>query len=513
MSEDTKDFEQEEQESLAIDDAKHLTVGEAVRKESEIKAGVTEDDSILDKYIKQHRDEVASQKFETKAAEMEALDTASLDKFIEKQRQELAKYTESKVADQQAQAAQETSPTDGEQPNHHDTANEEKEAIVAAQTPVTEDLLVEEAPVIVPGPTENLVVPSHFDEPHSDEDHPFKDETPKKNPKKGLLVALLALLLLVLAVAFGLNVLKQKNSAPSTKQSQTSVKEISKISKNKANAQAFEKSYASFFLDKNQTKLKNDMFDHLPQLTTQLAKLKGTAYYESANQKVDQLKKQIAAIQAVNGKFSSQAIKNGEKVTASVKSDANFDDLKADQLKTGNATLDSLLQSVITDGRNQLKQKSETAKAAQAAKTAAQADKAEAANTDSQPGGQEAGPQANQAQVTPNPTGSVTIVGNGASYSHLERNLSRVPYNQGLIADRTNPAWAFNPGVLERIVATSQARGYISGNNYILDPVNIINGNGYYNMFKPDGTYLFSLNCKTGYFVGNAPGHADALDY
>ncbi len=30
-------------------------------------------------------------------------------------------------------------------------------------------------------------------------------------------------------------------------------------------------------------------------------------------------------------------------------------------------------------------------------------------------------------------------------------------------------------------------------------------------MFKPDGTYLFSINCKTGYFVGNGAGHSDAL--
>lgn len=101
----------------------------------------------------------------------------------------------------------------------------------------------------------------------------------------------------------------------------------------------------------------------------------------------------------------------------------------------------------------------------------------------------------------------------GYDPSILQRDLSRVPYNQAMIADTGNPAWAFNPGVLERIVATSQARGYISGNDYILEPVNIINGNGYYNMFKPDGTYLFSLNCKTGYFVGNGKGHAEDLDY
>ncbi|MFV1219033.1 hypothetical protein, partial [Klebsiella pneumoniae] len=67
-----------------------MTVEEAVRKDSEIKAGITEEDSILDKYIKQHRDEVASQKFETKSSDFANLDTASLDDFIKKQREELS---------------------------------------------------------------------------------------------------------------------------------------------------------------------------------------------------------------------------------------------------------------------------------------------------------------------------------------------------------------------------------------------------------------------------------------
>src|SRR3712207_7176799 len=65
-----------------------MTIGEAVRKDSELKAGITEDDSVLDKYIKRHRNEVSSQKFDAKYME---LDTASLDNFIKKQREELSK--------------------------------------------------------------------------------------------------------------------------------------------------------------------------------------------------------------------------------------------------------------------------------------------------------------------------------------------------------------------------------------------------------------------------------------
>ena len=79
--------------------------------------------------------------------------------------------------------------------------------------------------------------------------------------------------------------------------------------------------------------------------------------------------------------------------------------------------------------------------------------------------------------------------------------------------DVNNPAWVFGDGILEKVLNIARKRGHITGNQYILERVNIINGNGYYNLFKPDGTYLFSINAKTGYFVGNGKGHSDALDY
>ena len=117
-------------------------------------------------------------------------------------------------------------------------------------------------------------------------------------------------------------------------------------------------------------------------------------------------------------------------------------------------------------------------------------------------------------------SGQTVVTGGDTGYGglsssgvNLQRSLSRVPYNQTLIDDVTNPAWIFNPGVLENILKVSRERGYITGDQYILERVNIINGNGYYNLFKPDGTYLFSINCKTGYFVGNGPGYADSLDF
>ena len=49
-----------------FDDAKELTVGQAMRKNEEVEAGVLPGDSILDKYVKQHKDEIEADKFETR---------------------------------------------------------------------------------------------------------------------------------------------------------------------------------------------------------------------------------------------------------------------------------------------------------------------------------------------------------------------------------------------------------------------------------------------------------------
>ncbi|HES1578053.1 TPA: cell division site-positioning protein MapZ family protein [Streptococcus pyogenes] len=483
MSEESKEVEvTKESQTLGLNEAKSMTIGEAVRKQSEIKAGVTKDDSILDKYIKQHRDEVSSQKFDAKYTE---LDTASLDNFIKKQREALSKA--GLVDDEPVSAEQDSTLVEEVA---EDLAPMETTAVVTG-TPVEATV-----PVLDLDPSEKVIP-----EPQITKEEPKRDQflsedshhPAKQNTKKGWLIALFLLLLAILAVVFGWNHFLRQDSGKTTqtasKQTKTSLQTDSakKATRLKAAAKAFEKQYGTFYTDATKSKLKNSAFATLPDLEAALKALEGSAYYDKAKAKVDSLKKAIAAITAVNGKFVSDVVVDGEKVSAEVKADANFDDLSSATLTTGNANLDAVLQASITEGRQQLASKAEAAKAAN--EQAAQA-------------------QGQSTSVAPSGYGLTSY-----DSASLQRHLSRVPYNQDVIADRANPSWAFNPGVLEKIVATSQARGYISGNQYILEPVNIINGNGYYNMFKPDGTYLFSINCKTGYFVGNGKGYADALDY
>lgn len=495
MSEDQKHpfFEPEkETDGLEFKDAKEMTVEEAVRKDSEIKAGITEEDSILDKYIKQHRDEVASQKFETKSSDFANLDTASLDDFIKKQREELSamlaaeelsKKLDNSVSQEQDTEANAVSPKE-------ESSQEQKNSV----TPVPP--LITEAEPTATEPDSTIA-----------DSEEYKSSSKKRG---GIVGTLIALILLLIVAIFGYNYFKNNNStnsqtatsqSSSSKATTTSSEEDKKASQNLDN---FNKAYANFFVDDKKTQLKNSEFDKLSELEKKVDALKGTKYYGKVKVKFDSLKRQIDAVKAVNDKFKLPAVVDGKKSEKlEVKDGANFDSLDSKTLNTGNASLDSLLHSIVSTGRNQVKQSEEQSKKTQEEQSSS--NKLSDTQTTEQPNVTNG--QSSSSAATINNQAAGTASGN------LERNRSRVPYNNAAIADTGNPAWIFNPGVLEKIVATSQARGYFSGNNYILEPVNIINGNGYYNMFKLDGTYLFSINAKTGYFVGNAPGRADSLDY
>ncbi|MCS4488605.1 cell division site-positioning protein MapZ family protein [Streptococcus sciuri] len=479
MTKDTdKQQESKRPDGIDFEKAQNMTVGEAARAEADMKAGITEKDGILDRYIKQHRDEVVAEKFDTKVAELEQLDTASLDAFIEKKKQELQELEEIETQNQK----------------------EEQQSLDAEEVKTT----IESRPVI----DEIELSPVEKREEKNSEiaqEVGFLSEesfVEKSNPKRMRRIVWGVLTVAVLAIIafcftwFSHNKKQSPtnvNKSLTVKTSKSSTTTSAKAAK-EANS-VFTKAYDAFFTDSTQTALKNSQFDQLSDLQTKLAALKNTSYYKAAKSKYDRLEAQIKAIQAVNDKFDSAKVVDGSQTDAAVKSDANFDDLDSKTLNTGNSTLDKVLQAAVTEGRGQLASGQETSVTTTAPSQAQTA-------TDS-----------NQVLNAQEVSAATSYGITNYDPAILQRDRSRVPYDFGKIADSTNPAWTFNAGVLEKILEISRQRGYITGNNFILERVNIINGNGYYNMFKPDGTYLFSINAKTGYFVGNAPGHSDALDY
>lgn len=361
--------------------------------------------------------------------------------------------------------------------------------------------------------------------------------------RKGVVIGALAVLALaIIGGSYALYKGTHSQSAKPTSTASSAVTSSSSKDTAAADNKAFEEMYKNFFTDDEQTKLANDQFGKLSDLEKLLKKLEKTKYYDAAKKKYDNLKKQIEAVQKINSQFESDALVDGSyNASIAVKSDANFNNLPESVTTTGNASLDSTIQEAIKGGKTQLEEKAKAASATSAATAADSANTASpaapsgdntsgaastgggaaASNTSgAQNGAANSAGSTGSAGATGGTTGgsaaASTVVTRGITNynpSILQRDRSRVPYNANVVADTSNPAWTWADGVLDKIIETSHSRGYFSGDNFILEPVNIINGNGYYNLYLPDGTYLFSINCKTGYYVGNGSGHSDKLDY
>ena len=453
-----------------FDDAKELTVGEAMRKNEEVEAGVLPGDSILDKYVKQHKDEIEADKFETRQF--------SKDELVEKEEVE-----ETQTLDNLLQELREETGVTSTAPEDELSQFDDLEFTRDSEVPPVEEFETEEVQLFE---GEEVPILSRV-----------TDSEDGESKKKWVLYGILAVLVvLILGTAY--YVYRQVNRSTQeiqTSQSSSSEQNIQPI------LEDFNSQYDAFYTDSNKTALKNSQFDKLSQLKTLLDKLEGSREHTLAKSKYDSLATQIKAIQDVNAQFEKPAIVDGVLDTnAKAKSDAKFTDIK-----TGNTELDKLLDKAISLGKSQQTSASSSSSSETSSSSSRQASENTASETSPS--------SSNTASTETRSTRSEVNMGVSSAGVAVQRSASRVSYNQSAIDDSNNSAWDFADGVLEQILATSRSRGYITGNQYILERVNIVNGNGYYNLYKPDGTYLFTLNCKTGYFVGNGSGHADDLDY
>jgi len=460
-----------------FDEAKDLTVGQVIRKNEEVEAGVLPEDNILDKYIKQHREEIEADKFETRQFKKEELaSTQSLEDMIQEVRESSEtseEVEESHLVTEEVSGDTEETEAASVVLSPLDEENEELEPLVLTNTATEEET---ESPE-----EEEVIVPLS----RSAQAEPEKD-----SKKKGMIIiaSVVAAILVLAGTYYVYRQVSRSNQEIQASQSSSGNQE------SQTDLQEFNTLYDAFYTDENKTALKNSQFDKLSQLKTLLDKLEGSRNHTLAKSKYDSLATQIKAIQDVNALFESPAITDGVLDTnAKAKADAKFT-----EIKTGNTELDKLLDKAISLG------KSQQTSASSSSSSSSQASSSSAT-------------ESNASSTTPSTSTTApardTNGGLSSDGVNLQRSASRVPYNQTAVDDSNNPAWTFADGVLEQILATSRARGYITGNQYILERVNIVNGNGYYNLYKPDGTYLFTPNCKTGYFVGNGSGHADDLDY
>ena len=447
-----------------FDEAKELTVGQAIRKNEEVEAGVLPEDSILDKYVKQHKDEIEADKFETRQF--------SKDDLVEKEEVE-----EPQTLDNLLQELREGTGVTSPAPEDELSQFDDVEFTRESEAPLVEEFETKEVQL--------------FGEEEVPTFSRVTDSEDGESKKKWLIYGILVVLA-VLILGTGYYVYRQVTRSTQeiqNAQSSSSEQNVQPI------LEDFNSQYDAFYTDSNKTALKNSQFDKLSQLKTLLDKLEGSREHTLAKSKYDSLATQIKAIQDVNAQFEKPAIVDGVLDTnAKAKPDAKFTDIK-----TGNTELDKVLDKAISLGKSQQTSTSSSS----SSQTSSSSQASSNTTSDTKPS------SSNETRSSR----SEVNMGLSSAGVAVQRSASRVAYNQSAIDDSNNSAWDFADGVLEQILATSRSRGYITGNQYILERVNIVNGNGYYNLYKPDGTYLFTLNCKTGYFVGNGSGHADALDY
>ena len=465
-----------------FDEAKDLTVGQVIRKNEEVEAGVLPEDNILDKYIKQHREEIEADKFETRQFKKEELAaTQSLEELIQAVRETNDTTAGEEVGEKNSIESTDTNSSDFVLPPLEEKSQKIEPLVVTKEGVDEDDAVQEDETVLLSRATA------------------IESETEADSIKKRVMIiaSVLIGIVILLGSYFVYRQISRSNQEIQSSQS------ASTDQATQTALQEFNTFYDAFYTDSNKTALKNSQFDKLSQLKTLLDKLEGSREYTLAKSKYDSLATQIKAIQDINAQFEKPAIVDGVLDTnAKAKSDAKFT-----EIKTGNTELDKVLDKAISLGKSQQTSTSSS--------SSGQTNSSSQASTNSSTESTTSNTSPSSSASSNNSVSARDDSHGGLSSSgvNLQRASSRVPFNQSAVDDSNNSAWDFADGVLEQILATSRSRGYITGNQYILERVNIVNGNGYYNLYKPDGTYLFTLNCKTGYFVGNGSGHADDLDY
>lgn len=124
--------------------------------------------------------------------------------------------------------------------------------------------------------------------------------------------------------------------------------------------------------------------------------------------------------------------------------------------------------------------------------------------------------------TTPAATTATEANGYSAANSSGVYTAPLYPVDANDVADMSNPAWTWNPGVKEKVIATAIQRGYVVEGGYRLEPAKIVDGEGYYNLYGTSNkspllagssdnnlnVYLVTINAKTGWFKGNASRNA-----
>ncbi|MDU5602182.1 MAG: cell division site-positioning protein MapZ family protein [Enterococcus faecium] len=234
---------------------------------------------------------------------------------------------------------------------------------------------------------------------------------------------------------------------------------------------------------------------------TDFGKLIQQAQTEAKNQYAElQTAKEKTAIVFKDGKVVGSATRDQYKTAKEAVEKVKNTDLSA-QLNEQLKQVDKMLTDKEKKEEEEKKKAEEAKKAAE--EQAKQAAQAAAADQAAQQAAVTQAAQQEAASSTPSSSNSANQPIKSARASD--------------IADASNPAWTWAPGVQSKVIATCIQRGYIVEGGYRLEKARIENGEGYYNLYATSTKsalmkgigesalpfYIVTINCKTGWFGGN----------
>ncbi|MDU6524478.1 MAG: cell division site-positioning protein MapZ family protein, partial [Enterococcus sp.] len=347
-------------------------------------------------------------------------------------------------------------------------------------------------------------------------------EGPKKNRKK-LYITLAAVA--VLGIGGGYYYHHEK---------EVEAQRIATVKKENKAIDTIEQDLASFYTDGQQTFLAADKVnENTDQLADEIAQYKGHKRYDTVKKEYDELVAKQKAQQSVDQLFTSAAI-NGDKL-------ADKPLLKAAEpvdltINTGDTQFNTLMNQAIANAKDQYA-KIETAKQ-KANVLLKDGNVIDSVNRDQYNAANDAVKAvANQALVQTQKDELAKVdqtlkdkekkaadekaAAEKAAQEKAEQEKATQNQNtsSSQAGDTSSDAYAWAPGVKEKVIQTCISRGYIVEGGYRLEPVKVENGEGYYNLYATSNRasltkgytdadlpmYLVTINCKTGWFKGNGP--------
>jgi hypothetical protein len=231
---------------------------------------------------------------------------------------------------------------------------------------------------------------------------------------------------------------------------------------------------------------------------------------------------QLISKAQTEAKTQYEQLQEAKKQTAVVYKDDVLESANRDQYNKAKEAVDKIKNpDLAEDLKTQLKKVSDTLTAKEKAEKEKQ-EKAEKEKQEAEKKAQEAAAAqaAARAAAEAQAKEQAQKASQSSSASASQSNSANQPImatRQSDIADSSNSAWNWAPGVKESVIATAIQRGYIVEGGYTLEKVRIENGEGYYNLFATSTDsalmkgiaksalpfYIVTINCKTGWFGGN----------